>query len=79
MPCHLSISGWPVWELRRVCAAMCSCIWAAVSLRFLEGPSVGKVPFHCRRPAAVGMACVCRVGRGVAVLMVSRVFMWGCS
>ena len=80
MPSCLFISGWPVWDSRRVCAAVCRCISAAVPLRFLEGPSVGMVTLNYRRPAAVGRACSCCVGRGVAVPMVpSRVFTGVCS
>ena len=80
MPCRRIISGWPVWDSRCVWAAVCRRIPAAVPPRFLEGPSVGMVPFHRRGPAVVGRASVCGVGRGVAVPMVpSRVFMQVCS
>ena len=67
MPCRPPISGWPVWGSRRACAAVCRRISAAVPLWFLEGASVGMVPFHCRRQAAVGRARVCRGVRRVVL------------
>ena len=76
MPRCLPISRCLLWGSCRVCGAVCRRISAAVPLRFLEGPPVGMVPFHCRRPAAVSRARVCRVGRGAVVPMVPpRVFM----
>ena len=39
----------------------------------------GVVPFHCRWPVAAGKACVCRVGWGAPVMMVSpHVFVGAC-
>ena len=48
LPCRLPTHGLPVWHSRRVCAAVCRRISAAAPLRYLEGPSVGMVPFLCR-------------------------------
>ena len=48
VPRCLPISRWPPWGPCYVFAAVCCLISAAVPHRFLEGPLVGMVPFHCR-------------------------------